>query len=140
MSKRKFDFECIFYANSLISDLAAEKFFLENLIDPEKLRYIVLQLAQNNYDILSIPLISEAQIQGAIDRANKLTIDENIEGMIKEGLAEYDAISPSGEYQLHLTELGEESRENNKAAYQKIIDAINSIPNEKKDSQKDIDN
>jgi hypothetical protein len=130
MSKRKFDFECIYYTTQLINDLADEGFFLERVIDPDKLRYIALQLCQNNYDIYGYPMLGGMQIQRALERAHKLTTDSTVQDMLKEGLVEYDSMTSSGEYVLRLTELGTKSQEFNKVAYQKIKEIIDGITHE----------
>lgn len=110
---KKFDFECIYYTNSMIEKLQEEKFFEINLILPEKLRYIVLQLAQNNYDALGSFTLSETQLNKAFEHAQMDSFNETIKAMTKEGLLSYTGVDAKGEFTLGLTDAGRAAKVDN---------------------------
>lgn len=109
MSQKKFDFECIYYTNELINQLIEEDFFLSSLVLPEKLRYIVLQLVQNNYTAINKLGLSQEQMTAAISKATKESFDTTLDGLVKDGLVQYNGIDNEGEYVVTLTENGKKS-------------------------------
>lgn len=108
MSNKKFDFGCIYYTNELIVQLYGEKFFEESIILPEKLRYIVLQLVQNNFDAFGKLGLSQEQMEKAIDHANVESYNATLKDMVKEGMVTYKGIDNDGEYVVQLTDAGKE--------------------------------
>ena len=106
MGKKKFDFECIYYANNMISDLDDRDYFVEKMILPEKLRYIILHISQTNYDSHGSIVLSGEQLNGAIKHAHLKSYSDTFDGMVKEGLIMYTGIDEHGEYIAELTEEG----------------------------------
>jgi hypothetical protein len=111
MSTKKFDFACIYYANELMVKMEEQNLFAENLVLPEKLRYIVMQLVQNNYDALGTLGISEEQTVKALEHAQKLSYQATLDEMVKEGLAAYTGIDDQGDYLIKITEAGKKEDE-----------------------------
>ena len=106
MGKKKFDFECIYYTNNVISRLDDVGYFTETMILAEKLRYIILHISQNNYDEHQSVDLSEAQLGGAVKHAHKDTYTATFDDMVKDGLISYTGIDANGEYIAELTEEG----------------------------------
>lgn len=111
---KKFDFSCIYYTNELIVKLEEEDIFTKNVILPEKLRYIILQLVQNNYDAVGTLGLSEEQMLKAMEHAQKISYEATLDEMVKEGLAAYTGIDDNGEYQMKITEAGKKADDKNK--------------------------
>lgn len=135
MHEDKYDFKCIYFTNKIIQKLGADGYFLQSLIEPETLRYIILKLVQNNFDAVGKMDLSRAQMEGALDKAFEISHKENIEAMIKDGWLEYDGIDDDGEYMVHLTSLGKKSYEESAPMRKKIRKAIEEEQN-KKNNQK----
>jgi hypothetical protein len=108
MSTRKFDFEPIYFTNELVSELVDEGVLQKNNILPEQLRYIILQLAQNNYELDGRLSLSKDQMLKAMEQAHKLSTEFVINQMVNEGLVEYDGVTPDGNYTIKFTKKGEE--------------------------------
>jgi len=106
MGKKKFDFECIYYTNNAITNLDNDGYFVKNMILPEKLRYIILQISQNNYDTHGSVDLSEDQLNSAIKYAHKKSYSATFDDMVKGGLIKYTGIDGNGEYIAALTEEG----------------------------------
>lgn len=111
MSVRKFDFEVIYFTNEVVAQLEDEGVLMQHLILPDKLRYIILQLIQNNYDIDQSLSLSKEQLIKALDHANELSVNATMDEMLKDGLIEYDGITNDGECIIKLTEEGEKATE-----------------------------
>jgi len=115
MTNKKFDFACIYYTNELIVKLGEEGFFDTSMVLPEKLRYIILMLVQNNYTAIDKLGLSEEQMEKAIEHAQKESFDATINDMHREGLVSYTGMDDKGEYVLEITEAGRAADDKNKA-------------------------
>ena len=108
MDNNKFDFKCIFYTNNLISVLVNKTDFNETGINPENLRYIILQLSQSNYENTGNEIINEEQYNKALEKSHKDSLKETLDVMLKDGLIEISGIDDNGEYIMELTKTGKE--------------------------------
>lgn len=115
MIDKKFDFACIYYTNELIVQLEGEDFFSTTMVLPEKLRYIVLMLVQNNYTAIGKLGLSEEQMVKAIEHAQKESYEATVNDMVKEGLISYTGMDEQGEYVAQLTEAGRVADSKNQA-------------------------
>lgn len=111
---KKFDFECIYYTNQLIQQLDEEGVYVRDSILPEKLRYIVLQLVQSNYEATGFLGLYQEQMIGAMERAQEMTYKATMDEMLKEGLVEVVGIDKEGEYALRITEAGKKADDESK--------------------------
>lgn len=106
---KKFDFECIYYTNQLIQQLDEEGVYTQNGILPEKLRYIVMQLVQSNYEATGFLGLYQEQMIGAMERAQEISYKATMDEMLKEGLVEVTGIDKAGEYSIRITEAGKKA-------------------------------
>ena len=137
MQNAKYDFKCIYYVNQIIVDLINENYFIENMIDPETLRYVLYQLVQNNFNSVGRTHISHEQMMGALSFSKQQSLKDIMDDMIKEGLVEYNGIDDNGEYIMRVTEAGMKSYEEDSADHEEIrksIEAINRVKNKHKDN------
>ena len=103
---RKYDFNCIYYTNELILKLDVDDFYVKNLILPELLRYIILQLVQKNYETTNRVSLTQEQLTKSLEHAHKKSYELTIDDMVKEGMVSYKGIDNDGEYILNITEAG----------------------------------
>ena len=129
MTNKKFDFACIYYTNELMVQLDEENVFIDSIVLPEKLRYIILQLVQNNYEALDTLGLSQEQLYKAIDHAHKVSYDATLNDMIKEGLVAYTGMDKNDEYTIAITEAGKRENDRN-ASMIKVARAIRKIYDE----------
>ncbi len=115
MIDKKFDFACIYYTNELIVQLEGEDFFSTTMVLPEKLRYIILMLVQNNYTAIGKLGLSEEQMIKAIEHAQKESYEATVNDMVKEGLISYTGMNEKGDYVAELTEAGKVADGKNQA-------------------------
>ena len=115
MIDKKFDFACIYYTNELIVQLEGEDFFSTTMVLPEKLRYIILMLVQNNYTAIGKLGLSEEQMIKAIEHAQKESYEATVNDMVKEGLISYTGMDEKGDYVAQLTEAGKAADGKNQA-------------------------
>lgn len=115
MTDKKFDFACIYYTNELIVKLNEEDFFSTTMVLPEKLRYIIMMLVQNNYTAIGMLGLSEEQMMKAIERAEKESYDATVNDMVKEGLIAYTGMDANNDYVVKLTDAGRAEDDRNKS-------------------------
>jgi hypothetical protein len=132
MYDRKFDFAVIYFTNELISVLTDDGTLQKNYILPEKLRYIILQIAQNNYEATGTLNLSKEQMIKAMDKANQISVGIALDTMVKDGMIEYEGINPvTGEYSIKVLpsaeDISDEIKQTNPATVAKIIETIRSL-------------
>jgi hypothetical protein len=132
MYDRKFDFAVIYFTNELISALTDDGTLQKNYILPEKLRYVILQLVQNNYEATGKLNLSKEQMIKAMDSANRISVGVALDTMVKEGMIEYEGIDPvSGEYSIKVLpgaeKISDEVKQTEPATAAKIIETIRSL-------------
>lgn len=115
MDNNKFDFKCIFYTNKVIEALVNAPDFEEMGIDPENLRYIVLQLSQNNFDNVGKEILSEEQYQKAVEKSRNDSLKESLGVMLKDGLIEISGMDKDGEFIMKISQAGLDEYNKNKA-------------------------
>jgi hypothetical protein len=135
MTNKKFDFACIYYTNELIVKLEEEDFFAKNIVLPEKLRYIILYLVQNNYEALNKLGLSDEQMTKAIEHARKESYEATLHDMVKEGLVAYTGIDKNGEYTLEITEAGRREDDRSKEMI-RVAQEIRALHNKDTESPK----
>lgn len=138
MSERKFDFEVIYFTNEAVSALEDEGILMKNLILPDMLRYILLQLVQNNYDVNGVAAITEIQVTKALEQAYKLSLDSVTEDMVKEGYIEYNGMTEDGRYIPELTDAGKELNQQ-ESEMGKIMGMIEELKRNRKSTPKPTD-